>query len=107
MMSLVQQMQTYLRETTLVVKYPQYPMRLSGDEVKAGLVVAEGLLLPLDLLPHILLLHTQHKSSDPAYETLLTSLFVFFSALTLVEVLLFPLQFVRNFDKIISLLKLL
>lgn len=62
--SLVKQVWTYLRETTLVVQYAQYPMRLSGDEVKTGLVVAEGLLLPLDLLPHVLLLHTQQKSSS-------------------------------------------
>lgn len=62
--SLVKQVCTYLRETTLVVQYAQYPMRLSGDEVKTGLVVAEGLLLPLDLLPHVLLLHTQQKSSS-------------------------------------------
>ncbi|TNN75927.1 hypothetical protein EYF80_013897 [Liparis tanakae] len=43
----------YLREAALVFQYAQYPMRLSGDEVEAGLVEAEGLRLPLDLLPHI------------------------------------------------------
>lgn len=64
MQSLVQQVQMYLREAALVVQYAQYPMRLSSDEVETGLVVAEGLLLPLDLLPHVLLLHTQHKSSS-------------------------------------------
>ena len=48
----------YLREPTLVVQYAQYPMRLCSDEVETGLVVAEGLLLPRDLLPHVLLLHT-------------------------------------------------
>lgn len=54
----------YLRETALVVQYAQYPMGLSSDEVKTGLVVTERLLLPLNLLPHVLLLHTQHKSSS-------------------------------------------
>lgn len=47
----------HLWETTLVVQDPQYPMRLSGDEVDAGLVVTEGDVLPGDLLPAVLLLH--------------------------------------------------
>lgn len=62
MKSLVHRVWMYLRETALVIQYAQYPMRLSSDEVKTSLVVAEGLLLPHDLLPHVLLLHTQHKS---------------------------------------------
>ena len=60
-MSIALEMQSlvlYLREAALVVQYAQYPMRLSSDEVETGLVVAEGLLLPLDLLPHVLLLHS-------------------------------------------------
>lgn len=52
---------TYLREAALVIKDSQYPMRLCCDEVEAGLVMAVGLLLPLDLLPHVLLLHTARK----------------------------------------------
>lgn len=55
-------MQKYLREAALVVQDAQYPMWFRSDEVKTGLVVAEGLLLPLNLLSHVLLLHTQHKS---------------------------------------------
>lgn len=55
--------QKYLREAALVVQDAQDPVRFSSNEVKTGLVVAEGLLLPLNLLPHVLLLHTQHKSS--------------------------------------------
>ena len=58
MKSLVQQVWMYLREATLVVQYAQYPMRLSSNEVQTGLVVAEGLLLPHDLFPHVLLLLT-------------------------------------------------
>lgn len=63
----------YLREAALVIQYAQYPMRLSSDKVETGLVVAEGLLLPLDLLPHVLLLHTQHRvHQDGVYKTPLT-----------------------------------
>lgn len=69
----------YLRETALVVQYAQYPMRLSSDEVKTGLVVAEGLLLPHDLLPHVLLLHTKVRQVG-VYKTLLTSLFLVFTS---------------------------
>ena len=39
-------------------------MRLSGDEVDDGLVVAEGKLLPADLLPDVLLL--QETADIPA-----------------------------------------
>lgn len=53
----------YLWEITLVIQYPQNPMRFSCNEIKTGLVVAKRLLLPLDLLPHVLLLHTERKSS--------------------------------------------
>lgn len=52
---------TYLRKAALVIKDAQYPVRLRRDEVEAGLVMAVGLLLPLDLLPHVLLLHTARK----------------------------------------------
>lgn len=60
-MKLAQQVCIYLRETALVIQYAQYPMRLRSNEVKTGLVVSEGLLLPLDLLPHVLLLHAQNQ----------------------------------------------
>lgn len=61
----------YLRETRLIIQYAQYPMRLSGDQVKTGLVVADGLLLPLDLFPHVLLLHTHSTKVNQvaAYKT--------------------------------------
>jgi hypothetical protein len=38
-------------------------MRLSGDEVDDGLVVAEGKLLPADLLPDVLLLQEKADRS--------------------------------------------
>lgn len=56
---------SYLREVALVIEDAQYPMRLCCDEVEAGLVMAVGLLLPLDLLPHVLLLHTARESLVP------------------------------------------
>ena len=46
----------HLRETALVIKDTQYPMRLSRDEVHAGLVVAEEDVLPGNLLSAVLLL---------------------------------------------------
>lgn len=39
-------------------------MRLSGDEVNAGLVVAERDVLPGDLFPAVLLLHGEHVQYD-------------------------------------------
>lgn len=60
-MNLAQQVCIYLRKTALVIQYAQYPMRLCSNEVKTGLVVAKGLLLPLDLFPHVLLLHAQNQ----------------------------------------------
>lgn len=50
----------HLRETALVIQNPQYPMRLSGNEVDAGLVVVECDVLPWDLLPAVLLLQQDH-----------------------------------------------
>lgn len=50
----------HLWETALVVQNPQYPMRLSGNEVNAGLVVTEWDVLPGDLFPAVLLLHGDH-----------------------------------------------
>lgn len=49
---------THLWEAALVVKNSQYPMRLCGNEVDAGLVVQERDVLPGDLLPVVLLLYT-------------------------------------------------
>lgn len=46
----------HLWETALVVQNPQYPMRLSSNEVDAGLVVTEWDVLPGDLFPIVLLL---------------------------------------------------
>lgn len=50
----------HLWETALVVQNSQYPMRLSGDEVDAGLVVTEWDVLPGNLFPAVLLLHGDH-----------------------------------------------
>lgn len=50
----------HLRETALVIQNPQYPMRLSSDEVDAGLVVVKDDVLPRDLLPAVLLLQEDH-----------------------------------------------
>lgn len=55
---------SHLWETALVVQDPQYPMRLSGDEINAGLVVAERDVLPGDLFPAVLLLHGEHVQYD-------------------------------------------
>lgn len=57
----MKRLKIYLRETTLVIQDPQYPMRLSSDEVEAVLVLAVRLLLPLNLFPHVLLLHTAQR----------------------------------------------
>ena len=47
----------HLGETALVIQDPQYPMRLRGDEVNAGLVVTKHDVLPGDLFPAVLLLY--------------------------------------------------
>lgn len=52
----VKQLRAYLGETTLIIQYAQYPMRLCCNEVQTLLVVVEELWLPSNLLPHVLLL---------------------------------------------------
>lgn len=46
----------HLGKTALVIQNPEYPMRLSSNEVNAGLVVTECDVLPWDLLSAVLLL---------------------------------------------------
>lgn len=53
----------HLGEATLVIQYSQDPMRLCGYEVKTWLIVAEGLWLPLDLLPYVFLLEEVNKTN--------------------------------------------
>lgn len=50
----------HLREVALIIQNPQYPMRLRGYEVDAGLVVTKSDVLPWDLFPVVLLLHGDH-----------------------------------------------
>lgn len=57
----------HLRETALVIQNPQYPMRLSGDEVDAGLVVTKWDVLPWDLFPAVLLLQRHHTQDAMSY----------------------------------------
>lgn len=52
----------HLWETALIIQNPQYPMRLCGNEVDAGLVVIEWDVLPRDLLPAVLLLWCDHMT---------------------------------------------
>lgn len=47
----------HLRKTALIIQNPQYPMRLRGYEVDAGLVVTKSDVLPWDLFSVVLLLH--------------------------------------------------
>lgn len=55
---------SHLGEAALVIEDPEDAIGLLGDEVNAGLVVTEGDLLPLNLLPDVLFLWDQHLVSS-------------------------------------------